>query len=679
MKNLLYVFLLLNLLHANTLNIHTKNNTHHSKTKTLATLGSGNIQIADKANSDTTMLNRDITNNTVDIYNISSHKGLKGELDTRLLTDDGRKSIKEDVQRTKRLGTAIADIATSEAFELKDTFAHIDETQKDLDVQKQMALLDNGKYITILQGEDASPQQKQEAIEQYAQIYAKTYNINIEQAKVIATSKLIKGATHNQSLTNNNIYINDETQRNATDYANTMGHEVTHARVNQGITRDRESEILNEEYAKVMGSYSADGMEFTNNNYTNNTPIKQITITNTHKGNKDSTLLQTNTKAFADVVRRDGDSVDYHLTPTQLAQADAQYTQSKSELEKRRIMDAARVTSAAQDMLLSKAKAECAVANNCEKLQQMQKSIKQQYDIQTIDKKIKQLNPNLTEEEVLAKRNQYLQEAQDSLDKSTFRTIIGTLDAVSVMGDVGTFAKLTVKGITKLGSGKVKVELEGGKNVVVPENIVYDNKGIYNPKQVKQYLEEKYGAQNVAKHSIDKITNKAIIETSAGKKGSWNQMLNKDLEPNTKFKVKTKVGETHYETDELGRAKEVKYEVKNQTADRNQYQQTKAGKTGGIKDAQENDQGGHLQAATHGGAGEQINYLPQDAHLNNSEWKKMENSWTKAANEGKKVEVKIKPTYEGSSKRPSEYRVEYSIDGQPYRKKIKNISSKKEQ
>jgi len=30
----------------------------------------------------------------------------------------------------------------------------------------------------------------------------------------------------------------------------------------------------------------------------------------------------------------------------------------------------------------------------------------------------------------------------------------------------------------------------------------------------------------------------------------------------------------------------------------------------------------------------------------------MENSWTKAVNEGKKVEVKIKPAYEGSSKRP---------------------------
>jgi len=86
----------------------------------------------------------------------------------------------------------------------------------------------------------------------------------------------------------------------------------------------------------------------------------------------------------------------------------------------------------------------------------------------------------------------------------------------------------------------------------------------------------------------------------------------------------------------------------------------------------ENDEGGHLQASTHGGAGEQINLLPQDKGLNRSEWKKMENSWTKAANEGKKVEVKIKPVYEGSSKRPSKYEVDYTIDGKLYEKDFNN-------
>ncbi len=51
----------------------------------------------------------------------------------------------------------------------------------------------------------------------------------------------------------------------------------------------------------------------------------------------------------------------------------------------------------------------------------------------------------------------------------------------------------------------------------------------------------------------------------------------------------------------------------------------------------------------------------------------MENSWTKATNEGKRVEVKNKPVYNGTSKRPSEYWVEYSIDkGKPIIEKFKN-------
>lgn len=148
-------------------------------------------------------------------------------------------------------------------------------------------------------------------------------------------------------------------------------------------------------------------------------------------------------------------------------------------------------------------------------------------------------------------------------------------------------------------------------------------------------------------------------------------IFNKDLDPNTDDKV----GDTTYKTDANGRVEETSYNVTNTTSDRNTYQQGKAGKTDGYKDGQANDQGGHLQATTHGGAGEQINLLPQDAKLNNSEWKKMENTWTKAANEGKDVKVKIKPVYSGDSKRPSEFRVEYSIDGTPKRRIFPNGGS----
>lgn len=86
---------------------YSKNKTS-SKTKTLATIGTGNIQITNKEDSDTKMLNADIANNEVDIYNISSHQGLKGELDTRLLTKSGRAEIAEDA---KEFGKNIQTVA----------------------------------------------------------------------------------------------------------------------------------------------------------------------------------------------------------------------------------------------------------------------------------------------------------------------------------------------------------------------------------------------------------------------------------------------------------------------------------------------------------------------------------------------------------------------------------------
>ena len=58
------------------------------------------------------------------------------------------------------------------------------------------------------------------------------------------------------------------------------------------------------------------------------------------------------------------------------------------------------------------------------------------------------------------------------------------------------------------------------------------------------------------------------------------------------------------------------------------YQQRKAVE---IKDGVKGeDQGGHLIARIFNGPGEQINYIPQNAKLNNGEWRAMEAKWQKA-------------------------------------------------
>lgn len=70
--------------------------------------------------------------------------------------------------------------------------------------------------------------------------------------------------------------------------------------------------------------------------------------------------------------------------------------------------------------------------------------------------------------------------------------------------------------------------------------------------------------------------------------------------------------------------------------------------------------GGHIIARIFNGPGEQINYVPQTATLNNGEWKTMEKKWNDALSEGKKVEVDIKINY-ADNLRPTDFDVTYII------------------
>ena len=65
----------------------------------MATLGSGNIEIADKDNSDDlTRLNRDTTKLTKDLVNTSISSNVDGSIDARVFTADGREQIKSEIK-----------------------------------------------------------------------------------------------------------------------------------------------------------------------------------------------------------------------------------------------------------------------------------------------------------------------------------------------------------------------------------------------------------------------------------------------------------------------------------------------------------------------------------------------------------------------------------------------------
>ena len=149
------------------------------------------------------------------------------------------------------------------------------------------------------------------------------------------------------------------------------------------------------------------------------------------------------------------------------------------------------------------------------------------------------------------------------------------------------------------------------------------------------------------------------LELEPGQKGSWNKALNKELDANTDYKV----GNYIYQTDHAGNVNRVSGKLQLETRDRNTYQQTKSAEAGGIKEGLPTDDGGHLVASIFDGPGEQINYSPMNSNLNRGQWKRMENKWADALNSGKEVSIDIKPIYEGSSKRPSAFKVKYWIDG----------------
>ncbi|WP_445335768.1 hemagglutinin repeat-containing protein [Citrobacter koseri] len=157
---------------------------------------------------------------------------------------------------------------------------------------------------------------------------------------------------------------------------------------------------------------------------------------------------------------------------------------------------------------------------------------------------------------------------------------------------------------------------------------------------------------------------KNIVVVDSGKKGAWNQAMNKP-EPNTVYKVD---GNKTFQTDALGRTSSAEGILVASKSDRNTYQQCKAGKCGSS-----GDEGGHLIASIFNGPGEKLNLVPMDGNLNKGVWKQMENTWANALKDGKQVNVKIEPVYTGENKRPDSFSVTYSIDGG--RPVIKDISN----
>lgn len=84
------------------------------------------------------------------------------------------------------------------------------------------------------------------------------------------------------------------------------------------------------------------------------------------------------------------------------------------------------------------------------------------------------------------------------------------------------------------------------------------------------------------------------------------------------------------------------------------------------------DEGEHFVGRRFDGPLDDFNYFAQDMNFNRGAYKTLENSWQRALDNGQSVYIDIKPTYQGSSLRPSPLEVNHTIDGIPYQTVFKN-------
>ncbi|WP_311567300.1 two-partner secretion domain-containing protein [Photobacterium arenosum] len=300
----------------NSSNLQYTNTSSYSKDKTLATLGQGEITLSD--DSDLTALNRDTSNTSRDLFEVDRQQGnVDVTLDHRLLTEEGRHNIAEDVKRNGIFVDAVMDVAQKESIGLlgdaengvENFFAHQDNKQKFFTATRDFVTgPENAALVAVLNDSHATPEQKQAAYGALSGYISDELGITPAEAllAVVETygDQVTKGAYANGTL-----YINDSEHSRLEDAVNTVGHETQHhIDAQRGHQGDGETYEQNrEQYAEVMGEATEDYLSF---NYSN-AGHGEFGGWNTQNGTQGSELIAQNQSRF-DHDRQSG-QMDFRL------------------------------------------------------------------------------------------------------------------------------------------------------------------------------------------------------------------------------------------------------------------------------------------------------------------------------------------------------------------------------
>lgn len=130
------------------------------------------------------------------------------------------------------------------------------------------------------------------------------------------------------------------------------------------------------------------------------------------------------------------------------------------------------------------------------------------------------------------------------------------------------------------------------------------------------------------------------------------------LLPNCEFQVQ---GYT-YHTDSKGRPKSAEGQLHLSESSRRPIRPSIDEVGRGCQ--KEGDQRGHLIGDRFGGSSGLENLVAMDGNVNQGDYKVIENRCAKALSQGKSAFYKVEPRYKDDSKRPSAFRITYTIDGE---------------
>ncbi|MDT8868230.1 hypothetical protein [Vibrio fluvialis] len=299
----------------NSSTLNLDNGSHYSKDKTLATLGHGDIQIGDGTVL-APELNRDIHNQDKELFAVDRQQGnVDVTVDHRLLTEEGRQSIKEDFKRNDIVIDSIVD-ATKDDSGVSFVGNDDDKTRGIWETQanKQafftatknfVANPENAQYVQTLNDPNASLEQKQQAqqvlvnniaaqmkVDPAVVLQAMTTGINQDNKEVSTKGGYVLGG--------DTLYVNGDMHNTIQDEANTVGHEMQHYLDDKaGATAGNDTAKQNlENFANTMGSATEDFLGFNYGNLTDTTFGGDINHTASTNAPGSGVLLDTNTQQF---------------------------------------------------------------------------------------------------------------------------------------------------------------------------------------------------------------------------------------------------------------------------------------------------------------------------------------------------------------------------------------------